>query len=326
MNNMEMATIKNPEVLALPAAAIQPVQVSAIETLKELVPIFLKNICACENSTDTYHRRIKEWFRYLDAEGIRLPVRETVIDFIRYLKDNGKSSNTIVSYIGIVKAFFAFTAEIGKYPDIAKSVRVKHNNRGFLKNALTVEQITALLESIDRSTLEGKRNFAICNLILRCGLRVIEVTRLDICDIIMTTSDEGELKIWGKGRQDKDEICIVTQKALMPIIEYLQARGACNDEAALFASCSYRNKGQRLTTVTISSIFKNALRAIELNSKLYTAHSGRHSCASLAIAAGADIWQVKDMMRHADISTTQRYVHLADRRNNAAERLLDNQF
>jgi len=96
-----------------------------------------------------------------------------------------------------------------------------------------------------------------------------------------------------------------------------------NKGLPLFASTSNRNSGGRLTTRTIRGLVKKQLRGIGLDDSRKSAHSLRHTFATLALSNGAPVTQVQEAMRHKDISTTMVYVHLMNRLKNAAERYVD---
>ena len=170
--------------------------------------------------------------------------------------------------------------------------------------------------------MQGKRDFAILNLLIRTGLRTIELIRANIEDI-RQNSGEAVLWIHGKGRDNKDEFVILTNDALKPIYEYLQLRGKTTDSEALFTSLSDRNTNKRLTTRSISRIVKSSLIKIGLNSDKLTAHSLRHTAITLSLLAGASIQEAQALGRHANINTTMIYSHNINRVINAPEYKID---
>lgn len=157
---------------------------------------------------------------------------------------------------------------------------------------------------------------------LRTGLRTIEIVRSDVGDI-RQQSGEAVLWIHGKARDAKDEFVLLTQDTLKPVYEYLAGRGKINDNDPLLASVSDRNNNQRLTTRSISRIIKKHLRDISLDNDRLTAHSLRHTFATLALMNGAPLLQVKEAMRHNSIETTMVYLHSLDRVTNGAERYIN---
>jgi integrase/recombinase XerC/integrase/recombinase XerD len=149
------------------------------------------------------------------------------------------------------------------------------------------------------------RDFAIVNLLLRTGLRTIEVVRANVEDITFK-GGQRILRVWGKGRDDKDSFVVLTDKAYAPIKAYLDTRGTTTLKEPLFISTSNRNLKGRLTTRSISKICKEGFRAIGIDGKEYTAHSLRHTTAVMLLKHGT-LSDVQSVLRHASPVTSQIY-------------------
>lgn len=275
-------------------------------------------------SKEVYRKGVMKFLKWAKDLQISSPDKETILEFKGHLAGLQLSVNTCNSYLVAVKRFFAFLH--GKYgtPDIAADVKgFKQPRKTHLREALTVEQVKLILEGVDKSTLQGQRDFSIFNLLARTGLRSIEVVRANIEDI-RQQGGEALLFVHGKGRDSKDEFVLLTQSALQPILDYLKGRGKVDPAEPLFASCSNQNKGQRITTRAIRRIteeeFKKA--GIDQNKKL-SCHSFRHFFATMALKNKAPLHQVRESMRHASLETTQRYLHTLDRIEDAAERYVE---
>jgi len=174
------------------------------------------------------------------------------------------------------------------------------------------------LNSIDTSDMIGLRDFAMINLMLRTGLRTMEVVGSDVGDI-RQTSNATLLYVRSKGKDAKDDFVVLTREAYEPIARYLAARQCTDPRAALFVSHSTANAGDRLTTQSLRTSVKTRLMGMGVFSSRISAHSLRHTFATMALANGATIEQVRDTLRHASITTTQIYVHTADRIEHSAE-------
>jgi len=273
-------------------------------------------------SKEIYKKGLERFMYWMQAQGITQPDRTTILSFKTYLKEASLSPNTINSYLVSVKRFFAYLQGMGLYPDITTNVKGEKQPRGHLRESPTVSQVKDMLAKIDNSTLAGKRDFAMINLMARTGLRTIEIIRADIEDI-RQEGGEALLFVQGKGRDSKDEFVLLTDGSLKPILAYLKMRKKPEDSAPLFCSESDRNRGQRLTTRTLRKISKDAYRSIGIDRAKLSAHSLRHFFATQSLKAGAPLLQVKDAMRHASIETTQRYLHNLDRIEKGAERYID---
>lgn len=274
-----------------------------------------------ENSKGTYRRALKQFFAFMSNKSIGLTGND-ILEYKKFLDDQKLAAYTINAYLVVVRRFFAWTESKKIYPNIAKTVKAMKKPQGFRKESLSKQQIARVLKGIDQSTLQGKRDFAIINLLLRTGLRTIEIQRADIGDIAKCV-DEAKFYIQGKGRDAKDEYVVLTYTSLKPILTYLEARGQADKSAPLFASISDRNNGERMTTRSISRLIKNALLQADIDDKRLTAHSLRHTAITNALKGGASLQEVKTMARHANINTTLIYSHNLERMANAAERLID---
>jgi integrase/recombinase XerD len=234
-----------------------------------LVDRFLKSVNLRENSRALYKRTLKQFFLWAESKSQNLETL-TIVELIEYKEyllspERGLTSLTVGSYITSLKKFYEFLESERRYPNIAKSLKNPKRKQQFRKSPLSPEQATGLLVYIKYQAL---RDYAIINLILRTGLRTIEVIRANVGDIVVKPGGHRVLLIHGKGRDEKDNFVILTDKAYQPISEYLESRGAYRPEEPLFYSTSNNSKGERLSTRTISHIAKEGLRAIGLDLSL----------------------------------------------------------
>ena len=274
-----------------------------------LVDRFLKSVNLRENSRALYKRTLKQFFLWAESKSQKLETL-TIVELIEYKEyllspERGLTSLTVGSYITSLKKFYEFLESERRYPNIAKSLKNPKRKQQFRKSPLSPEQATGLLVYIKYQAL---RDYAIINLILRTGLRTIEVIRANVGDIVVKPGGHRVLLIHGKGRDEKDNFVILTDKAYQPISEYLESRGAYRPEEPLFYSTSNNSKGERLSTRTISHIAKEGLRAIGLDSKNFTAHSLRHTAGTSLLRATGDLEKTRLMLRHSDPKTTLIYV------------------
>lgn len=283
----------------------------------DLFKRWIAYIDASPKTVATYTRAIKRFFLYLQAAGISQPTRETVVQYREYLKQDHKPT-TVQSYLTAVKLFFQWTDQEGLYPDIANHVKGAKLDTGHKRDYLTSKQAARLLEGVDRSSLKGLRDYAILSLMVTTGLRTVSVIRADIQDI-RTVGDDVALFYQGKGHEEK-----VTFVKLAPPVEeairaYLKDRGPADKTAPLFASIAHRNSGQRMTTRSISRLAKEHLVNIGLDSDRLTAHSLRHTAATLNLLNGGTIEETKQLLDHASIDTTLIYSHALERAKNKSE-------
>ncbi len=281
---------------------------------REIVACFAASQSGVRNSSRAlYTRTLSLYFKWIEDTGRTLS-EMTIIDiedYKRYLfEERHLKALTVSSYIVAVRKLYEWVEANKLGANIAKGVKTPKRQQD-IKEHLSDKKSAELLSHFENLSL---RDFAIVNLILRTGLRTIEVVRANVEDVtIKTKGDESRrvLKVWGKGRawDDKErEFVILSDKAYLPIKNYLAARKNVKPGEPLFVSESRQNAGKRLTTRTISGICKEGLRAIGLDSREYTAHSLRHTTACAILKHGGSITDVQDVLRHASIDTSRIYL------------------
>lgn len=298
---------------------LQAVQGATVTTgfRKELFMEWIAFIDAKPKTVETYTRAIKQFLGWLVDRGITNPSREDIISYRDELKVDHKPT-TVQSYLVAVKQFFHWTQQRGIYPDIADRVKGARIERGYKKDYLTSRQCAKLLATIDRGTLKGKRDYALLALMLTTGIRTIEACRADIKDIA-TAGDNTVLYLLGKGRDEKSEYVKLEPHAEEALREYLAERKETTPESPLFASIANRNNEQRMTTRSISRIAKERLKGANLISERLTAHSLRHTSATLALLNGSKPEEVQQLLRHSKLDTTMIYSHALERAKNDSE-------
>ena len=289
---------------------------------------FISNIDVKNTSKETYRRQIKAFFNWWNIE-LNLKnniTREDILNFKSYLEKNNLSPLTISSYILVVRKFFTWREEDG-FPNPAKGIKGSKRSKGFRKDPLILSQILKLLSNIDTRHIIGKRDYALINLLIRTGLRTIEVVRANRDDI---RQESGVPVLWiqGKGRDLKDEFVVLTEDTLEPLYDYLNSLKKLKiknreRDIPLFVSLSKRNKGMRLTTRSISRIVKDRLRNVNIDSNRLSAHSLRHTAITLALQAGATLQEAQILGRHSNINTTLIYAHNINRIENAPENKIE---
>lgn len=272
---------------------------------------------ASPKTVETYTKAIKYFGEYLSRYGIQQPTRETVIAYRDDLKKDHKPT-TVQSYLEAVKLFFQWTEQEKLYPNIAAHIKGAKLDSEYKRDYLTTKQVSKLLDAIDTSTLKGLRDYAMLSLMVTTGLRTISIVRADIGDI-RTAGDSVALYYQGKGHEEKADYVKIAEPVEDAVRKYLKGRNEVDSAAPLFASISNRNSGGRMTTRSISRIAKDHLIEINLKSDRLTAHSLRHTAATLNLLNGGTVEETKQLLGHANINTTLIYSHALERAKNDSE-------
>lgn len=278
---------------------------------------FFNYLDVTEKSIATYKRAIKQFCKYMALEGITNPTREDIIAYRDYLKADHKAT-TVQAYIIAVRLFFQWTELRGIYPNVANKVKGAKISKEHKKDSLTTKQAKRVLETIDKSTLQGLRDYAIFSLMITGGLRTIEVSRANIEDL-RTLGDNTVLYIQGKGRQEKTDYVKLAEPVEDAIRNYLKACPVSDVKSALFKSTSHNSMGGRLSTRSISGIVKECMKGAGYDSNRLTAHSLRHTAGTLNLKNGGTLEETQQLLRHTNINTTMIYLHHLEREQNQSE-------
>ncbi|MBC5621977.1 MULTISPECIES: site-specific tyrosine recombinase XerD [Butyricimonas] len=261
------------------------------------------------NSVEAYLNDIRKLAAYCEKLTPPLDPKEAsynvLNEFLMVLKDTGVTPRTQARSISSIKSFFKYLlydGTIGLNP--ATSLDSPKIGRS-LPSILSVEEIEAMIDSIDMNKQEGQRNKAILETLYSCGLRVSELVNLKLSQINFRT---GYIKIEGKG--NKERIVPLGARAKDEIRCYLKKDRDKMKKARGHEDILFLNKmGKALSRVMIFNIIKETARRAGL-SKVVSPHTFRHSFASHLVNGGADIRTVQDMLGHESILTTEIYTHL----------------
>lgn len=305
----------------------QDVAIVTPQRIEDLVDSFINSQDVKLSSKLLYRRTLKQYFNWVDKKSYLLSeiARPQLLEYKDELLLSGMSSLTVGSYITSVRRFYEWTEANKFYPNVAKGIKTPKRKQQFKKQPLLPSQATALLNYYQDKAL---RDYAIITLLLRTGLRTIEVIRASVEDITFKGSQR-VLLIQGKGRDEKDNFVLLTDKTYQPIAEYLATRGKVNSSEPLFTSTSNNSKGERLSTRSISYIAKEGLKAIGLDERAFTAHSLRHTTAVNILRGGGSLEQAQMTLRHSNPATTQIYTATLNeerRLQNSGEALIDSLY
>lgn len=270
----------------------------------------------------SYSVALKGFLAWVNSNAIQDITRVDIKAYRAYLTQKETSPKTISMYLSAIRAYFAYCVKEGIiHEDPTKDIKGPRMNKGHLKEALTVEEVKGLISSIDKSDLMGKRDFAFVYIMIKCGLREIEVARANIEDL-RPKGSENVLYVQGKAWSSKNDFVIVLPEVYKAIDEYLKDRKPISPKEPLFTSVGNRSKG-RLSMRAIRGRVNHYLTKAGIKRKTVTTHSLRHTAATLALEAGAPIFEVKNMLRHSKIETTMIYAHEVNRIKNGAEHYIN---
>ncbi len=287
------------------------------KNLIEIIDDYISFLDLKEITIKSYKKILYDYYEFI-SKITNLPNRADILKYKEDLKKRAKSA-TIQKYIVVLRNFYRWFHIQGYGANIAEGIKGAKIEATFKKEALSIKDARKLLlkaEQLSKKSIIDKRNYAIVALIMTTGLRTIEIERSDVGDIDLVEGNN-VLYIMGKGHDDKDSFVKLSSETYDIIIDYLKDR---NDNfEPLFINHSKQLYGTRIQTKTIRTTIKELLRRIGIDSKKYSAHSLRHTAATINLLSGASLEETQQLLRHKDISTTTIYSHHMNRSKNNSE-------
>ncbi len=243
----------------------------------------------------------------------QLPSDVAAIDHVTirlYLGDLYKGKKikrtSVVRKLATLRTFFRYLKREGiiqKNP--AKMVATPKGGKD-LPHALTVDEAFRLLDAPDTTTPVGCRDGAILEFLYSSGLRVGELTSLNLVDLDL---GGGMVRVLGKG--GKERLVPIGSKAVEALRSYLARRGELMEQGKNPPPYLFLNyRGGRLTPRSVGRMIKKYRLHVGIM-KETSPHTFRHSFATHLLDAGADLRGIQELLGHASLSTTQKYTHVS---------------
>lgn len=289
----------------------------------EAAAAFLQNIDVSANSARTYKEALKTFYKWWNKNSNPPLTRDTLRLYRDWLKFN-RAVNTVLTYSVALGRFFKFAVTEG-YMESNPLDGMKRLRRpqGHLRRDLSRAELRNVFGQIDCGSEIGLRDFAMVNLMARNGLRIIEVHRANFGDL-ENRMGRKILRIWGKGRDERDEFVVLSQAAEEALMNYLDARSNLRNSSPLFTRVPRkktrgRRKEERISDRHIRRRVTHYLEQAGVKTSKTTVHSLRHSFVTLAIEGGASLMEAQAAARHRSIQTTMIYFHEHGRLDNPVE-------
>ena len=253
------------------------------------------------NTAASYCSDLKEVLEWSDAPATEV----TTEDVLRYMESRSEdiSKRSQARMLSALRSFFGWRVSEGeRESDPCDGIESPKLGR-YLPVVLSVEEVDAIMDSVDLRSPSGLRDRALLEVLYGCGLRVSEAVNLRISQVFM---DEGFVRVIGKG--DKQRLVPLGEMAAEAISNYLAVRGApCGGE---YDDYLFLNKfGKPVSRVSAFNIVKRQAMLAGIHKEI-SPHTFRHSFATHLIENGADLRVVQEMLGHESILTTEIYTHI----------------
>lgn len=258
------------------------------------------------NTLDAYVRDVEKLEDYLltEKKDFLEVCLEDLHHFIAGLHDDISPTSQARILSGI-RSFYRFL-QLDGYIEVDPTVLIESPRLGrHLPDVLSVEEIDAIINSIDLSKVEGQRDRAMLEVLYSCGLRVSELCNLRFCDLYLR---EGFIRVEGKG--GKQRLVPISPRAIDELNLYFQDRSSITPKRGHedYVFLSFR-RGGKLSRITVFHVVKVQTLAAGID-KTVSPHTFRHSFATHLLAGGANLRAIQEMLGHESITTTEIYSHV----------------
>jgi integrase/recombinase XerD len=265
---------------------------------------------ASPHTIAAYRRDLRGYVDMLLDRGVLGPdevTRDDLTAYVAQLRQAGYAPSTVERHVASVKSFHKFLVRDGvtkNHPTASLPLpRVPER----LPDVISVADVDRLMSQSFPPGPPGMRDRAILEILYGCGLRVSELTALDLRDIDL---EQGFLRVFGKGSKERvAPIAGVASDALQDYLvhgrPFLRTKSGTRrqDPDSVFLSV----RGRRLTRAAVHGLVHAYGGRVGLD---LHPHTLRHSFATHMLEGGADLRSLQEMLGHADISTTQVYTHV----------------
>jgi len=271
--------------------------VSYLEAEKNASPYTVRN----------YSTYLLEFFNFIREKGVSSLEevdRHTLRDYLFRLTEKGLNKRSLALKLSAIRSFYRYLMreEILSSNPLEGVSSPKLDKR--LPSFLSIEEVIRLLDAPDLATPQGLRDRALMELIYASGLRVSEVTGLNLEQVDF---DSREIRVWGKG--SKERVVLMGKPAVNALTSYLnEGRVKLLGEkksGALFIT----QKGERLIERRVQKIIEEYAKRAGIGKRVFP-HMLRHTFATHLLDGGADLRVVQELLGHSSLSSTQIYTHV----------------
>lgn len=264
------------------------------------------------NTRQAYERDLRLFCKTLgfkNSDALVNVSREQITGYMTQLKEKGLAAATIARKLAAIKAFYRFMTAEG-YMDANPAEVVEAGTKGIkLPRVLSEDEVVRLLNQPDITTAEGFRDRTMLEVLYATGMRVSELINLTLERVDLNMK---YIIAFGKGSKERIvPLGSAAAEFLQQYLEKVRPKLTHADRNTNIVFLAFG--GHELTRQRFWQIIRAYGRKANIN-KALTPHILRHSFATHLLDNGADLRSVQELLGHSDISTTQIYTHLTNKR------------
>jgi integrase/recombinase XerC len=247
-----------------------------------------------------YQKDLIEFFSFLNKKPKDVDNLD-IRSFLASLHHKELKKSSIARKLATIRSYFKYLHREGFVKNNPAKLVSSPKTPKDLPRFLSIDEVFTLMDTPKGDTFKLTRDKAILELLYSSGLRVSELTSIDIVDLDLK---ESLIRVKGKGK--KERIIPVGSKAMAAINNYLPERLSVKKKStALILNI----RGGRLTERSVRRILLQYSRMINLKGDL-SPHTLRHTFATHLLHEGADLRSIQELLGHSSLSTTQKYTHV----------------
>lgn len=229
----------------------------------------------------------------------------TIRGYLGYLHRKNKKT-TVARKLSAIRSFFKYLEKRGHISENPAQHVITPKQDKTIPVYLSVDEMFRLLDSIQTDTVLDLRNRAIFETLYSSGIRVSELTQMNVSDVEF---EAAVIRVHGKGNQQR--MVPLGQKALTVIEAYRDRLQKKYGQQATAGGPLFLNRyNKRLSSRSVARILKQLVAAVGLLTPV-SPHALRHTFATHMLDAGADLRAVQELLGHKSLSTTQKYTHVS---------------
>ena len=282
---------------------------------RQILDAFIDNIWIekglSQNTLDSYRSDLEQFSSWLEKNNLNYikTSKKEILSYLSFLFQKGLGSKTVARKLSSLKSFFRYLVFKSIIPNDPSSEVETPKLLKSIPKSISEKEVEALLAAPDEKTDIGLRDKTMIETLYSCGLRISELTNLELLNLNLR---QGVIRVIGKGQKER---LVPMGDQLIGLLElYISSsrKNLLNKRHSDFLFLSTR--GQRMTRQSFWHRIKHYCLASGFELDKISPHVLRHAFATHLLNNGADLRVVQLLLGHSDLNTTQIYTEVARQR------------
>ena len=282
---------------------------------RQILDAFIDNIWIekglSQNTLDSYRSDLEQFSTWLEKNNLSYikTSKKEILSYLSFLFQKGLGSKTVARKLSSLKSFFRYLVFKSIIPNDPSSEVETPKLLKSIPKSISEKEVEALLAAPDEKTDIGRRDKTMIETLYSCGLRISELTNLELLNLNLR---QGVIRVIGKGQKER---LVPMGDQLIGLLElYISSsrKNLLNKRQSDFLFLSTR--GQRMTRQSFWHRIKHYCLASGFEPDKISPHVLRHAFATHLLNNGADLRVVQLLLGHSDLNTTQIYTEVARQR------------